>query len=204
MKLKMLLVMFVVAGLLGSVDPASAAQDPIAIQACGAVTAQQASIAAGKPIDALGYQQLKIVFFDAKGKAPRKVFKILKKAEGKSLAKQVAALAAAARVCTKTIAPPPIFTQTGTGTASTGKFRVPNDWDLAWHYDCTNFGFQGNFQVTIYDADAEGGPAIDFDNIPINQLGMSGASVEHYHSGGNLKYLQINGECNWDITITKG
>ncbi len=71
---------------------------------------------------------------------------------------------------------------------------MPQSWDLAWSYDCSSFGTQGNFQV-FYDYYSSGGQ-LDLENSPVNQLGASGSSVEHYHSGGNTKYLVTNSECN--------
>jgi hypothetical protein len=104
----------------------------------------------------------------------------------------------------------PIFTQTGSGTATTASFKVPNSWDMAWSYDCANFyGGSGNFIVSIYDltgsagGTASSGGSLDFDNQGLNQLGANGSGVEHYHSGGNTKYLKIISECNWTVTVTK-
>jgi len=104
-----------------------------------------------------------------------------------------------------TTAPPagPIFTQAGSGSATTANFRVPDNWDLAWTYDCAKFpGGQGYFGVTIYDNDE--GQQLDFDNQGVNQSGPSGQGVEHYHSGGNQKFLKVNALCDWTITVTKG
>ena len=103
----------------------------------------------------------------------------------------------------------PIFTQAGSGTATTASFKVPNNWDFAWTYDCSNFGGQGNFATTNYDLTGAitgngNGGAIDFDNQGVNQLGARGSGVEHYHSGGNTKYIKVISECAWTITVTKG
>jgi hypothetical protein len=87
----------------------------------------------------------------------------------------------------------------GTGTASTASFAAHGNWDLAWWYDCANFGFQGNFIVEVYTADN----SISFDNQGVNQLGTSGHSVEHYHSDqGSPFYLKVNSECDWHLTAT--
>ena len=97
----------------------------------------------------------------------------------------------------------PIFTQTGSGSAQTGVFKVPSDWDLAWSYDCSNFfGGSGNFVVSIYDYYGQNSQ-LDLDNQGVNQLGKSGTSTDHFHSGGNKKFLKINSECNWTVTVTK-
>jgi hypothetical protein len=87
---------------------------------------------------------------------------------------------------------------------------VPNSWDFTWSYDCSNFpGGTGNFLTTNYDltgsagGTAASGGNIDFDNQGVNQLGKLGNGVEHYHSGGNTKYIKVVSECNWTITVTK-
>jgi hypothetical protein len=95
-----------------------------------------------------------------------------------------------------------IFEQTGSGTANTANFRVPDDWDLAWTYDCSKFpGGTGNLIVMIYDNDD--GQQLDFDNQGVNQLGQNGAGTEHYHSGGNQKFLKVVSTCDWTIKVTK-
>lgn len=106
---------------------------------------------------------------------------------------------------TTTTAPPgPLFTQTGSGTAQTATFKVPNNWNLAWTYDCTStFGGTGNFIVEIYDYYPNSKSALDLDNQGVNQLGAQGKATDHYHSGGNTKYLSISSECPWTVTVTK-
>ena len=82
----------------------------------------------------------------------------------------------------------------GSGTKSTAKFTAGGDWDLNWSYDCSNFGYKGNFQVFVYNGDG----SMSFSNSGVNQLGMSDSGVEHYHSGGTF-YLTVNSECSWKI-----
>lgn len=84
----------------------------------------------------------------------------------------------------------------GSGSKSTAKFTAASDWDLNWSYDCSNFGSQGNFQVFVYNGDG----SMSFSNSGVNQLGKSGADVEHYHSGGTF-YLTVNSECSWKIQV---
>jgi hypothetical protein len=90
-----------------------------------------------------------------------------------------------------------VFHQDGSGIATTQTFSVNDTWDLAWSYDCSGFGGEGNFIVDVYNAD--GSP--DFNNAGVNQLGPGGNGVEHFHSGGS-KYLEMNSECNWSVTVT--
>ena len=84
----------------------------------------------------------------------------------------------------------------GSGSKSTAKFTAASDWDLNWSYDCNNFGQDGNFQVYIYNGDG----TLSFANSLINQLGKSGADVEHYHNGGTF-YLTVNSMCKWKIQV---
>jgi len=88
-----------------------------------------------------------------------------------------------------------LLTIAGSGTKSTQKFTTGSDWDLAWTYDCKAFGASGNFIVSPTASD----PMTLVS--PVNQLGASGASVEHYHDGGTF-YLDINSECAWTVKVT--
>jgi hypothetical protein len=85
-----------------------------------------------------------------------------------------------------------LYSQTGTGTTTTRRFNAPDNWDLTWAYNCSNFGNSGNFQVYITGADQDTG---------VNQLGPGGQGVEHYHQGGSI-YLEVNSECAWQIRAT--
>lgn len=94
------------------------------------------------------------------------------------------------------VAPQTLLDIKGTGTKSTQKFTAGGDWDLNWSYDCSGFGNQGNFQVFIYNGDG----SMSYSNSPVNQLGKSGADVEHYHTGGTF-YFTVNSECSWHIQV---
>ncbi len=83
----------------------------------------------------------------------------------------------------------------GSGTKSTQTFTAPSSWTLDYSYDCSSYGYKGNFQIMTYTADGN----MDFSNTPVNQLGKSGSDTEYYHSGGQL-YLEINSECSWTVT----
>lgn len=84
----------------------------------------------------------------------------------------------------------------GSGTKQTQKFTAAGDWDLNWSYDCSNFGNQGNFIVTVYNSDG----SVSFENTEVNQLGSSGSDVQHYHKSGTY-YLAIDSECNWTVNV---
>lgn len=83
---------------------------------------------------------------------------------------------------------------TGDGAHTSQVFTVPDEWVLAYSYDCSAMGGQGNFQVDISNADGSLS-----DNQGVNELAASGNTSQNYHSGGSL-YLQINSECHWHIT----
>jgi len=103
-----------------------------------------------------------------------------------------------APVATPTPTPPAtpqvLFSASGSGTKSTQTFTVPKSWQLDWSYDCSNFGSQGNFVVSVYNAD--GSPS--YNNTTVNQLGKSGSDTEYYHTGGTF-YFEINSECSWTV-----
>lgn len=98
---------------------------------------------------------------------------------------------------TSPAAPRKLLDITGSGTKTTQKFTAAGDWDMAWSYDCANFGYQGNFIVTPTGEDNN--PSLA--NQSVNQLGKSGQDVEHYHHGGTY-YLSVNSECSWHVTVT--
>jgi hypothetical protein len=77
----------------------------------------------------------------------------------------------------------------GSGIKTTQRFVAPDEWALAWTYDCSNFGSSGNFVISV-----EG----DSTDVAANQLGQSGHDVSYEHSGGNV-YLEINSECAWHV-----
>jgi hypothetical protein len=87
--------------------------------------------------------------------------------------------------------PTEIFSRDGSGSTTTEPFTVPAPWDLFWAYDCSSYGQDANFNVTVI------GPG-EFQ--PVNQFGMSGYSSERYDTGGDV-YLQIDTPCTWSIRV---
>lgn len=83
-----------------------------------------------------------------------------------------------------------VLKESGHGIKSTVTFTVNGDWDLKYSYDCTSFGFAGNFIVT--------GPTLA--DYYVNELGKKGSDVTHLHDGGKL-HLNINSECSWKIQV---
>lgn len=107
------------------------------------------------------------------------------------------ATSATSAAAKKAPAPPPapaskvVLRESGSGIKSTVTFTVAGDWDLKYSYDCTSFGFAGNFVVT----------GSGLGDLFVNELGKSGSDVTHLHSGGKM-HLDINSECAWKITVT--
>jgi hypothetical protein len=90
-----------------------------------------------------------------------------------------------------------LFNKKGSGTNKTAIFQTPGEWQLYWSYNCSNFGFKGNFIVSVYDG---GSRLVD---VPVNDLGMSGSNVAYEHNLSGPYYLEINSECTWQV-IVKG
>ncbi len=90
-------------------------------------------------------------------------------------------------------APVVLLDMTGNGIKTSPRFVAPSDWTIEYSYNCTSFGFNGNFAIMV-----EG----DTFDVAANALGMKGQDVANEHSGGNV-YLSINSECTWHV-VAKG
>jgi hypothetical protein len=86
-----------------------------------------------------------------------------------------------------------VFKQSGSGIQTTERFAVSDDWDIRWAYDCSNFGNDGNFVVTIFKGNTMS------DEAGVNELGSKQDGTEHLHGGAGERYLEINSECNWEV-----
>ncbi|MEU3466006.1 hypothetical protein ABZ721_39470 [Streptomyces sp. NPDC006733] len=84
-----------------------------------------------------------------------------------------------------------VLSVSGSGMKSTATFKVEDDWDLQYSYDCSAFGVQGNFIVK------QGG---DLGDIYLNELGAKGSDVTHLHDGGSM-HLEVTSECKWTIKV---
>lgn len=118
------------------------------------------------------------------------------------LAAQSTAAAAVTKDLTRTSAPSSgsiLQNVSGSGGSSLAKFTVPgttNGWRMAWTYNCTSFGYKGNFLVYITGYGAASGTP---DSGP-NQLGISGSGVEHYYDTGTFS-LKVISECSWTVEV---
>lgn len=81
----------------------------------------------------------------------------------------------------------------GNGTKNTAKFTTGNDWVIHYSYDCTNFGGQGNFAVSI------GAELVDAN---VNELGKKGTGTEPVYNDAGTHYLSVLSECSWTISVT--
>ena len=91
-------------------------------------------------------------------------------------------------------APRTLAVFTGSGTKKTKKFDVTSDdWTIAYRYDCTSFGSQGNFQVFVYGDDG-------MPDVAVNELAAKGTDTTEEHQGGSF-YLEINSECAWTVRV---
>ena len=83
----------------------------------------------------------------------------------------------------------------GSGIKNTREFAVTDTpWTLDYSYDCSAFGFRGNFIVSIYEGQ-------DLVDLPVNALGKRGRDSSEVYDAGDL-HLEINSECDWSVTAT--
>jgi hypothetical protein len=88
-----------------------------------------------------------------------------------------------------TPAPQVLLDVEGSGYKTTQRFQVPNEWAIAWSYDCSNLGNPGFFGIKVQ------GDAVD---LVVDQVGASGRDVSYQHAGGSV-YLEIGSGCSWHI-----
>ena len=88
-----------------------------------------------------------------------------------------------------------LLDMSSSGIKKTQAFTTTGNWEVAYTFDCTNFGYKGNFQIDVFNTDGS-------DNIDdgANDLAMKGGSTDHFSDPGE-HYLSIHSECNWHITV---
>lgn len=94
-----------------------------------------------------------------------------------------------------------LFSQSGSGAQTTSQFTVPTSakgWRINWAYNCSSFGSQGNFVVTVFQ-----GTQMSFNDPGVNQLGVKGSGTEHNYDTGAF-HLGINSECAWTVNVVAG
>lgn len=88
------------------------------------------------------------------------------------------------------------FSSSTTGDSGvTSPFSEAGNWQMAWSYDCSNSGGNGNFSVSIETA--SGDTAL----VGPNELGPGGNGTDSYTQTGTFE-LSIISECHWSINVT--
>lgn len=115
-------------------------------------------------------------------------------------AKSSPATSAKAAAAPKASAPAPASRHvlarfSGSGIENTSQFTVSGsgNWELKWSYDCSSAGGSGNF---IVGEDSDN----DFNGANVNELGAGGHGVTHVYSDAGTHYLDVDSECNWEMT----
>jgi hypothetical protein len=101
------------------------------------------------------------------------------------------ASSAAAKAVAKTVA-----TFSGSGAGNTPPFTTGATWKLSYSFDCSGFGYKGNFQV--YDYGSDGIPH----GVMANDLAMSKSGSSWSYNDPGTHHLNVNSECSWTVKIT--
>jgi hypothetical protein len=88
--------------------------------------------------------------------------------------------------------PRTLLTLKGSGIRRSAKFTTAGDWTIAWSYNCTSFGFAGNFIIDV---------AGDTSDVAANELGKSGSGSQPEYTGPGTFWLEMNSECSWQVTV---
>jgi hypothetical protein len=95
-------------------------------------------------------------------------------------------------------APHTIAAFSGSGIKTTTVFTVPDEWVINWTFDCSKLPTGGqplNFQIYEYRAD---GTLV---TVLANVLSTGGPGTNNQHVDGGSRYLTINSECAWTVTV---
>lgn len=84
----------------------------------------------------------------------------------------------------------------GSGAQTTPPFTVAATWKLSYSFDCSNFGYKGNFQV--YEEGSDGA----MKNILANDLAMSKTGSSWAYGDAGTRHLNVNSECDWTVKVT--
>jgi hypothetical protein len=92
-----------------------------------------------------------------------------------------------------------VFHDSGSGDASEPQFTIPassTEWWVAYTYDCSDYGYPGNF---ITDIKGYGKAASSF-NVGANEIGMGSAGVDFYYDTGTFN-IDVISECDWTLSV---
>lgn len=103
----------------------------------------------------------------------------------------------------KVVAPPSpagaktLLTFPGSGVKKSPIFNTGAEWNVSYSFDCTKYGYDGNFVIMLYK-----GSNGDSDDILVNELARQGKDSTPIHHDPGSHYLAVDSECSWTVTVT--
>jgi len=94
-----------------------------------------------------------------------------------------------------------LLSLSGSGIKSSKTFEFSGDSvDVIYTFDCSDFGYAGNFQIYFYGASLLG-PSVP--DILANDLAMSGGdtTTEYLYGATGPFHLEMNSECDWTVKV---
>ena len=85
-----------------------------------------------------------------------------------------------------------VATYSGSGIENTPQFSVTATWKLDYSFDCSDFGYKGNF-IVMEDG--------SFGAMSVNGLAISKSGSSYAYNDAGTHYLEINSECSWTVKI---
>lgn len=86
-----------------------------------------------------------------------------------------------------------VATFSGSGVQSTPPFTVTASWRLDYNFDCSSFGYAGNFIIM-----EDGGLAGAMD---VNTLAMTKSGTSYAYNDAGQHYIKVDSECSWSIKV---
>lgn len=86
-----------------------------------------------------------------------------------------------------------VATFSGDGIQATPQFTVTPSWRLDYSFDCSSFGYAGNFIIM-----EDGGLAGAMD---VNALAMSKAGSSYAYNDAGQHYIKVDSECSWTLKV---
>lgn len=82
----------------------------------------------------------------------------------------------------------------GNGIKKSKPFTTTGPWSLEYDFDCSSFGYSGNFGVIVYRTDGS------IEDVAVNELATRGHDTTQGYAVGDL-YLDMNSECSWVVQV---
>jgi hypothetical protein len=86
-----------------------------------------------------------------------------------------------------------VATFSGSGVQSTPPFTVTSTWRLDYKFDCSSFGYKGNF-IVMEDGGLTG--AMD-----VNALAMTKSGTSYAYNDAGQHYIKVDSECAWTLKV---